>query len=69
MIKKILTSLEIAKTKTVVIDLFARDGWIPLACLQLHIENYSIVCGSVAHSEIEYKFTKESEGIEQDLIG
>ncbi|CAE7817627.1 unnamed protein product [Symbiodinium sp. CCMP2592] len=57
-IKKILGSLDISKSKTVVVDLFAHDGWIPLACLQLHIENHSIACGSVAHTEIEYKFTK-----------
>ena len=42
-----------------VVDLFAHDGWVPLACLQLHIENHSIACGSVAHTEIEHKFTKE----------
>ena len=59
LIKKILTSLDISKCKTVVVDLFAHDGWVPLACLQLHIENHSIACGSVAHTEIEHKFTKE----------
>ncbi|CAE7539539.1 unnamed protein product [Symbiodinium sp. CCMP2592] len=64
-IKKILASLEVAKSKTVVVDLFAHDGWVPLACLQLHMENHSIACGSVAHSEIEYKFTKE--GVEPVL--
>ncbi|CAE7444482.1 unnamed protein product [Symbiodinium sp. CCMP2456] len=58
-IKKILTSLDIAKSKTVVVDLFAHDGWVPLACLQLHIENLAIACGSIAHTDIEYKFTKE----------
>ena len=42
-----------------VVDLFAHDGWVPLACLQLHIENHSIACGPVAHTEIEHKFTKE----------
>ncbi|CAE7240032.1 unnamed protein product [Symbiodinium sp. CCMP2592] len=68
-IKKILASLDIAKCKTVVIDLFAHDGWIPLACLQLHIENNAIACGSVAHTEIEYKFTKESELLLHDFFG
>ena len=59
--KKILTSLEISKSKTVVVDLFAHDGWLPLACLQLHMDKYSITCGSVAHTEIEYKFSKETD--------
>ncbi|OLQ08636.1 hypothetical protein AK812_SmicGene7853 [Symbiodinium microadriaticum] len=59
LMKKILTSLEISKSKTVVVDLFAHDGWLPLACLQLHMDKYSITCGSVAHTEIEYKFSKE----------
>ena len=58
-IKKILTSLQVQKSKTLVVDVFAHDAWVPLACLQLRMENADIACASVAHTDVEYKFTKD----------
>ena len=59
LVKRILNAVQIPKHKAAVVDLFAHDAWVPQACLQLQMESCSLVCASVAHTDLEYKFTKD----------
>ncbi|CAE7339927.1 unnamed protein product, partial [Symbiodinium sp. CCMP2456] len=59
LIKRVLTALEVHKMHSVIVDLFAHDGWIALAVLQLQLENSKSVCAMVAHTDVELKFCKD----------
>ena len=60
LVKKILVALDVEKMHTIVVDLFGHDGWIGLATLQLQLENAKCACATVVHTDIEYKFCKET---------
>ena len=60
LMKRVLTALDVPKMHSVIVDLFAHDGWIALAVLQLQLENAKSVCAMVAHTDVELKFCKET---------
>ncbi|OLP75981.1 hypothetical protein AK812_SmicGene44142 [Symbiodinium microadriaticum] len=59
LMKRVLTALDVPKMHSVIVDLFAHDGWIALAVLQLQLENAKSVCAMVAHTDVELKFCKD----------
>ena len=63
LMKRVLHALDVPKTHTVIVDLFAHDGWVGLAAMQLQLENVKCVGATVAHTDIEHKFCKESRSI------